>query len=153
MLDFSKSTQQEIIDAVIAHARDFEFMSGIDRSAQRIRQSAEVFTPTALVQEMLSRLPVELFSDETKTVIDPSCGDGQFLSEVLIRKLENGIAFEDALRNIYGIDIKFDNVELCRNRLLCGQESLRYIVNHNIVCGDALTYNYDKFDLPLIKPV
>lgn len=115
----------------------------ITRSDERIKRNSEVFTPTALVQEMLDNLPPELFTDATKTFIDPSCGNGQFLSEVLIRKLENGIDFEDALTSIYGLDIMLDNVKLCRERLLCGVEELRHIVTRNIVCADALTYNYE----------
>jgi hypothetical protein len=38
-----------------------------------------------------------------------------------------------------------DNVELCRERLLCGREDLRHIVEQNIVCADALRYHY-RFD-------
>lgn len=150
-VDFSTLTQQEIIDAVIAHARDFEFMSGVERSAQRIKATAEVFTPTKLVREILAELPIKQFSDPSSTVLDPCCGDGQFLSEVLIKKLENGSTFEAALRTIFGVEIMFDNVEVCRNRLLCGQESLRYIVTHNIVAGDGLTFNYDQFGNQPVK--
>jgi type I restriction-modification system DNA methylase subunit len=117
-------------------------MSGVDREASRIRETAEVFTPYFLVSEMLDTLPQELFSDASKTFIDNSCGDGQFLSEVLIRKVSNGIDFETALSSIYGVDLMPDNIELCRNRLLCGQEHLRHIVEKNIVCHDALTYDY-----------
>jgi type I restriction-modification system DNA methylase subunit len=117
-------------------------MSGIERDQLRIKATGEVFTPTPLVQEMLDCLPQDLFTDPTKTFLDPSCGDGQFLSEVLIRKLENGIDFETALNTIYGVDLMPDNVELCRKRLLCGQEHLRQIVERNIVCHDALTYDY-----------
>ena len=39
----------------------------------------------------------------------------------------------------------FDNVKLCQDRLLCGQEHLRHIVERNIVCADALRYHY-RFD-------
>ena len=35
-----------------------------------------------------------------------------------------------------------DNVDLCRERLLCGREDLRHIVEKNIVCADGLAYNY-----------
>jgi 2-polyprenyl-3-methyl-5-hydroxy-6-metoxy-1,4-benzoquinol methylase len=115
----------------------------IVRSRERIVKNSEVFTPTALVQEMLSNLPAEQFVDPSKTFLDNSCGNGQFLSEVLIRKLENGITLEQALATIYGVDIMFDNVEVCRERLLCGVESLRHIVEKNIVCADALNYNYE----------
>ena len=84
-------------------------------------------------------------TDETKTACDASCGDGAFLGEILIRKVENGIEFEKALSTIYGVDIMQDNVDLCRERLLCGQEHLRPIVEKNIVCADALRYHY-RFD-------
>ena len=117
-------------------------MSGVERDKLRVKATGEVFTPTPLVQEVLDRLPQELFKDPSKTFIDPACGDGQFLGEVLIRKVENGIEFEQALATIYGVDLMQDNVDLCRERLLCGREDLRHIVEKNIVCADGLEYNY-----------
>ena len=130
---------------VIDHIRNRSYMSGIDREHARVKATGEVFTPTPLVQEMLDKLPSVYFNDSTKTILDPSCGDGQFLSEVLIRKLENGIDFETALCTIYGVDLMEDNVELCRERLLCGREDLRHIVERNIICADGLRYHY-RFD-------
>ena len=117
-------------------------MSGVERDKLRVKATGEVFTPTPLVQEILDELPQALFVDPTKTFIDPACGDGQFLSEVLIRKVENGIDFETALSTIYGVDLMQDNVDLCRERLLCGREDLRHMVEKNIVCADGLDYNY-----------
>ena len=120
-------------------------MSGIEREKTRVKSTGEVFTPTTLVQEMLDQLPQELFKDPTKTFLDPTCGDGQWLGEVLIRKVENGIDFKTALSHIYGADLMPDNVKLCQDRLLCGREDLRHIVEQNIVCADALKYHY-RFD-------
>ena len=80
-----------MIDEYIGHSRDFEYMSGVERDKLRIKETAEVFTPTSLVQEMLDKLEEtdsKLFSNSNKTFLDPSCGDGQFLSEVVIRKIE-----------------------------------------------------------------
>lgn len=130
------------LDQIIDHIRNRPYMSGVERDLTRIKSLQEVFTPTAIVQDLLGKLDPKLFHDVEQEFIDPTCGDGQFLGEVLIRKLENGIDFETALSTIYGVDLMQDNVELCRERLLCGQEHLRYIVEKNIVCGDALTYNY-----------
>ena len=127
---------------VINHARNREYMSGVDRDKVRTKQTAEVFTPTPLVRDVLNKLPPISFSDSTQTFLDNSCGDGQFLSEVLIRKMEHGSTFEQALSTIYGVDIMEDNVTLCRDRLLCNQEHYRHIVEKNIVCHDALTYDY-----------
>lgn len=112
------------------------------REKSRVKKTAEVFTPTALVQDMLENLDIKLFSDPTKNFMDISCGNGQFLSEVLIKKLENGIDYEAALSGIYGVELMPDNVQTCRDRLLCGMEQFRYIVEDNIVCANALTYDY-----------
>lgn len=130
------------LNDVIAHAREREYMSGAQRTQARVKATGEVFTPTDLAQTVLDRLPQELFTEVDKTFLDNSCGDGQFLSEVLIRKMENGSTFEQALGTIYGVDLMRDNVDLCRERLLCGQEHLKYIVEKNIVCANALEYNY-----------
>ena len=120
-------------------------MSGVDREKTRVKATGEVFTPTDLVQEVLDQLLQDQFTDTSKTFLDPSCGDGQFLGEVLIRKIENGSTFEQALGTIYGVDLMEDNVELCKDRLLCGHEDLRHIVEKNIVCADGLRYHY-RFD-------
>ena len=90
----------------IEHARNREYMSGIDRNKLRVKQTAEVFTPTPLVQEMLDKLEEQdptVFSDPDKTFLDNSCGDGQFLSEVIIRKMERGSTFIEALSTTYGV--------------------------------------------------
>jgi hypothetical protein len=132
----------------IESVRNREYMSGVDRDTLRVKQTAEVFTPTPLVQEMLDKLEESnptLFSDPTKTFLDNSCGDGQFLSEVVIRKMErSGCTLEQALRTTYGVDLMEDNVNECRKRL-AGPEptpEIIEILNRNIVCHDALTYDY-----------
>jgi hypothetical protein len=59
--------------------------------------------------------------------------------------MENGSTFEQALSTIYGVDLMTDNVDLCRDRLLCGREDLRHIVEQNIYQADALKFSY-KFE-------
>ena len=127
------------------HLFDREYMSGVERERNRVKATGEVFTPTPLVEEILDKMDQQLFIDPEKTFLDPGCGDGQFLASVLYRKLENGIDFETALSTIYGVDLMQDNVDLCRERLLCGREDLRHIVEQNIVCADGLRYHY-RFD-------
>jgi type I restriction-modification system DNA methylase subunit len=131
-----------VIKQYIKHLREREYMGGVTRDKTRVKDTGEVFTPTELVQEILDELPEELFKNPTKTFIDPACGDGQFLSEVLIRKLENNIEFEIALSTIYGVDLMPDNVRLTQDRLLCGHEELRPIVERNIVVANGLEYDY-----------
>jgi type I restriction-modification system DNA methylase subunit len=130
------------VEQVVSHCRELDYMSGIERDQLRVKETQEVFTPTNMVREVLDQLPQEMFADPTQKIIDNSCGDGQFLSEALIRKVQSGVDFETALESIYGVDMMQDNVDFCRRRLLCGQEHLRHIVEKNIVCNDALTYKY-----------
>jgi len=131
------------ISNVIDHIRNRAYMGRVERDQLRVKSTGEVFTPTDLVSEMLEQIPADQFTDPTKTFLDPSCGDGQFLGEVLIRKMENGSTFEEALSTTYGVDLMIDNVDLCRERLLCGQEHLRHIVEKNIQCRDGLKFGYN----------
>lgn len=131
-----------LLSDLIQHIRNRDYMSGVERDQARVKSTGEVFTPTPLVQEMLDRLPLSVFTDPAKTFLDNSCGDGQFLGEVLIRKMENGSTFEQALSTVYGVDLMQDNVDECRRRLLCGRADLEHIARTNIVCHDALTYDY-----------
>ncbi len=137
-----------MISNFIEHSRNHSYMSGIQRDKLRVKETAEVFTPTPLVQEMLDKLPQELFEDSTKTFLDPSCGDGQFLSEVVIRKINmSGCTLEQALSTTYGVELMEDNVKLCKERLSGPNptQEILDILDKNIVCADALTYHY-RFD-------
>lgn len=102
--------------------------------------------------------------------LEPACGNGNFLAEVLTRKLQivsnryqkSQMEYERysilAISSIYGVDILEDNVGICRNRLLgifeeryfdlygdaCKEDckaSARFLLERNIIWGDALTLN------------
>jgi hypothetical protein len=108
----------------------------------RVKELGEVFTPTHLVLEILEQLPNTVW-ESGKTYLDPTCGNGQFLSAVLIIKMALG--HTDALSTIYGVDLMQDNVDECRQRLLdiAGDAPAnRKIVMHNIRQGDGLIYDY-----------
>ena len=130
------------------YVRHREYMSGVERDKLRIKQTAEVFTPQHLVLKMLDKLEesdTTLFSDPTKTFLDNSCGDGEFLGEIIIRKMErSGCTLEQALSTTYGVDLMDDNINECRKRLAGPNPTTEIlgIVNKNIICHDALTYDY-----------
>lgn len=136
------------MNSYIEHCRSREYMSGVERDKLRIQHTAEFFTPVNLVQQILDKLEEQnptLFSDQTKTFLDNSCGDGQFLSEVVIRKMEkSGCDLLQALSTTYGVEFMEDNVIECRKRLAGPNPTpeILEIVNRNIVCHDALTYDY-----------
>ncbi|MBD2151015.1 SAM-dependent DNA methyltransferase [Pseudanabaena sp. FACHB-1277] len=136
-------------------------------SKQRVTDHGEVFTNQREVKAMLDLVKQETERIESR-FLEPACGTGNFLAEVLDRKLQvvqmrygkvqleyerNGVL---AISSIYGIDILEDNVQECRDRLfnifdqkyteLFGdlanddcREAVRYILSRNIIHGDALT--------------
>ena len=105
------------------------YMSRIERDKQRIQSTAEIFTPTDLVLEMIERTGVERLG-AGKTVLDPACGDGQFLMAVkCVKVYMHQMSEQEALQDIYGVDIMRDNVDLCKKRLGGG----------TILMGDSLS--------------
>ena len=104
------------------------YMSEIERDKQRIQSTAEHFTPTDLVIEMLSNIDINRLG-AGKTILDPACGDGQFLTAIKwVKVYIHQMTEEEALQDIYGVDIMRDNVDLCKKRLGGG----------TILMGDSL---------------
>lgn len=137
------------------------------KSKERVRERGEVFTAEREVKAMC-----DLVKDETERAdsrfLEPACGDGNFLAEILIRKLEplkakykrSSFDYEKnsvlAISSLYGVDIMQDNVLACRERLfniwdreykaICKKDcndqtrdAVKFILSKNIVCGNALT--------------
>ena len=98
------------------------------KSKKRVRDHGEVFTAEREVKAMC-----DLVKDETQRIdsrfLEPACGDGNFLAEILKRKLavvrkkygKRAADYEKnavlAVSSVYGIDILADNVQACRARL------------------------------------
>ena len=123
------------------------------KSKERVKTFAEVYTPDWLVSDMCNTIPDEVWNSITATFLEPACGNGNFLAEILRRKLEQCKEERDglkALNAIFGIDIQQDNVNESRERLLkmyidrfpCASSlsvSLAIAILHErIVCDNAL---------------
>jgi hypothetical protein len=133
------------------------------KSKQRVADHGEVFTPAWMVEVMLN-----LVKDETERIdsrfLEPACGSGNFLVQILQRKLAavelkyGKSEFERrhyallALMCLYGIELLPDNITECRANLLeifadylnlyQSDELYRaahYVLLQNLVHGDALT--------------
>ena len=129
----------------ISHSRNREYMIGIERDKLRVKATSEVFTQTRDVQICLDEFEESIWLNIYQKFIDPSCGDGQFLSEVVIRKMErSGCTLEQALSTTYGVELMEDNVKLCKERLAGPNptQEILDILDKNIVCADALKYDY-----------
>ncbi len=132
------------------------------KSKQRVVDHGEVFTPAWMVEAML-----DLVKDETERidsrVLEPACGSGNFLAQVLQRRLAavklkfRNSDFEKrhyallGLMCIYGIELLDDNIAECRDNLLeifaeyLGLDdsddlyrAASYVLSQNLVHGDAL---------------
>lgn len=146
------------VNQAIECIRNQGYMDGVERDNARVRSTGEVFTPYKAVKEYIDQIKAtrpDIFADPKKNACDTSCGDGQFLGEILIAKMEAGLSFEQALKTVYGVDLMPDNIVKCRERLLCGVTDKKYvrIVEKNIVNADSLTYKYEflKKDIKTTK--
>ena len=137
------------------------------KSKKRVADHGEVFTAEREVKAMCDLVEQECLRIDSR-FLEPACGDGNFLAEILGRKLSivkeryrrSSYDWERnallALGSLYGVDILSDNCEVCRERLMkiwdkayksvCKKEcnddtrrAARYILQQNIVCGNALT--------------
>ena len=148
------------------------------KSKKRVTDHGEVFTSECEVNAML-----DLVKQETERIdsrfLEPACGDGNFLAEVLRRKLavvdnrygKSQLEWERyaiiAISSIYGVDILEDNANECRNRLFnifnekytsffknkCKDECFRgvkFLLNRNILWGDALDFTNPETKKPII---
>jgi hypothetical protein len=137
------------------------------KTKRRVADYGEVYTAPREVNAILDLVKQETERIESR-FLEPACGNGNFLIEVFTRKLakiaarygKNRLEYErytvSAVASLYGIDILEDNVRECRGRLynyftvhhinLFGlfpndnlPNTVKYILDRNIVWGDALT--------------
>ena len=131
------------------------------KSKKRVKQFGEVFTPEFIVKQMCDLCEPEISRINGK-VFEPTCGNGNFLVEILRRKLakikfKNQKQFEFeiilALSNIYAVDIQADNVREARSRLhdivldfvskrkssIYFLNAVEFILSKTILVGNTLT--------------
>ena len=125
----------------------------MNREARR-KETAEVFTPDSLLDEMTAMLPEEVWTDPSKTFLDNSCGNGNILLYIIKKKMDNGSTYLEALNTVYGVDLMPDNIDECYERIktLLDERNVEYdesevdaILKHNIVCHDALDWDYENW--------
>lgn len=144
-------------------------MTKLIKSKSRVQKHGEVFTPDWMVKKMLSEPAIqEKIKDIRATFFEPSVGEGAFVTEILHQKLNHvdeisskGDWVENALwvvASIYGIELLTDNLIIAKQNLVEVliehyqnfyqkelsrksdlYKSARYIINNNIVQGNALT--------------
>lgn len=120
------------------------YMSGIDRPTERVKKTGEIYTPTNLIIKILQQSNLDDFAPG-KTVIDPACGDGQLLVPVKwLKVLHFGMTEENALKDIYGVDIMRDNVDLCKKRLGGGNILMGNTLDPHTKLEEQTEYEHQK---------
>lgn len=88
------------------------------RTRENVKNNGEVFTPTPIVDFMNALIPKTAWCDKSFVFIEPTCGNGQFLTRILEKRISNGLSIEDALNTIIGMDITNENILDSQRRLL-----------------------------------
>lgn len=138
--------------------------TGQIKSRQRVSEFGEVYTAHRQVTDMLDLIPADVIGIDT-TYFEPACGNGNFIVEILKRKLmlidaTDSLTFSLQLlrcvASVYGVDIQQDNVCETVDRIAVVAEkayikayhsapadgvrrAVRNIALRNIVCGNTLT--------------
>lgn len=93
------------------------------KSAKRVREFGEVFTPDFLIAQMLDQFPPDAWESD-KCWLEPTCGNGQFILAILRRKITANLkhmrpfmSLMRALDTTFGTDIMDDNISDCRMRI------------------------------------
>jgi hypothetical protein len=126
-------------------AKDLARTGSDQISKKRQKRTAEIFTPPALIKEMLDQLPEELWQSG-KTIFEPAAGDGNFVVAILERKLLAGCTPTEAIQDVYAVEYMLDNVLAMKRRVLeiVGDTSEhRKIVDEHIAYANTL----DKTDI------
>jgi len=86
------------------------------KSKERIKKNGEVFTPAWLVNDMLDKLPEDAW-EPNKTWLEPAAGDGNFVVEIIKRRLGKGHTITQILSTTYAIELMEDNVQKMKHRI------------------------------------
>lgn len=113
------------------------------KTKARVRDHGEVYTNEREVKSMCDLIPKEIWKDIDSTFLEPACGNGNFIFEILKRKLKLCQTEDEVYRaynSIWGIDILQDNCEETKNRMkeLCPKYADKNKLPLNIICGNSL---------------
>jgi len=127
-----------------------------EKRNERRKLTGECFTPSYLVSEICDKLvkySPESFTNTGLLFLDPSCGNGNILLQVLKRKLKYATPIQ-SISTIYGVDIMEDNIKECRLRLLkvLQENNVKITIEHikilkrNITCAPLEKYPNGSLD-------
>ena len=145
------------------HYTDNVSFISVHEREKRKKETAEDFTPDFYIKKMIKRVPKKNWKNPESTFIDNSAGNGNILCSVLQHKLKYKHHPLQAIYTIFGIEIRRDNClemhrriySLVKDRLHTQKfkDKAWEIIRENIVCHDAMLWNYEKWepDLILIK--
>lgn len=118
------------------------------KSKQRIADYGEVFTSQREVNAMCDLIPANVWENIGSTFLEPCCGEGVFILEILRRKFARCKKRSDytvALQSVYGMELQADNVEITISNIikLCEQtfkitKAEKEIINDHIIQADSL---------------
>lgn len=135
--------------------KDLEYATEVRKARRKTGlKTQEFFTPESLVKKMCDKVPEEDWADITKTFLEPSFGNGNFLVEMIQRRISHGVDWRTTLSTLYGVELMEDNVQETKQRILnllhdiCGDiddVEAREIMDKNLVCSDFFKWNFEEW--------
>ena len=115
----------------------------------------EFFTPSSLVSKMCDKIPSTDWSNPAKTFLEPCFGNGNFLVEIIRRRIvDYSIDWKIVLNNLYGVELMPDNVQEAKDRIIellknlnidFNEQEARDIMDHNLVCSDFFKWDFENW--------
>jgi len=139
----------------VENLKDNDNIVKISRTVDRVKKTGELFTPIKYINDIIADLTNAGMCKDNKRILEPSCGDGNFVLAIIKKKIDENMSIINALRTTYAIDLMEDNINLCRKRVLdlvTDTYEHRKLVEHNIVCADTITgWDFDNWQPKLTQ--
>lgn len=119
-----------------------------------VGSTQEFFTPYSIVKRMGDKISDSDWSDHTKTFLESSFGNGQFVVYIVWNRIQHGVDWETALKTLYGVELMADNVIETHDRVIdlltklgidFDERTARKIMKKNLVCSDFFKWDFEHW--------
>ena len=125
-----------------------------NRHNTSIKDTHEFFTPYSIIKRMGDKIQDSDWADPTKTFLESSFGNGQFVVYIVWNRIQHGVDWQTALKTLYGVELQLDNVLECHDRVIdlltklgieFDERTARKIMKKNLVCSDFFKWDFEHW--------
>ena len=125
-----------------------------NRHNTSIKDTHEFFTPYSIIKRMGDKIQDSDWADPTKTFLESSFGNGQFVVYIVWNRIQHGVDWQTSLKTLYGVELQLDNVLECHDRVIdlltklgieFDERTARKIMKKNLVCSDFFKWDFEHW--------